>query len=381
MADGAGNAGPAVLVIGAGFAGCAAAWAARRGGKSVQVVHGRAGSSALYSGVADGAPGDAEQQELAREFGLALAEAPRAVATREGLVRLVHGRDRALLDLSRVAGGEVRVLDLCRDDWDAELLARSFASSPWARTTNTRFVSHRLEDFLQGPERRIAAFDLARRLEQGTRAIELADRLHGLAPNADAWLLGPWLGLERDLAHELASALGCPVGETTSAPGGVAGARFELRREALPRALRVTLVTGQVLAVSELATGVTLQLADGATVSARRAVLAFGGVAAGGIRLEQASATSAGWVSAVHVPVPLWLGGEAVDPGSSAWGVSFQRLGFGALDRVGFKLDAALRVAGLDSSFACGDLVTGRPRTVFEALRSGIAAGRAAAIA
>ena len=54
----------------------------------------------------------------------------RRVATLEGNVRPARGSDRALLDLERCAGKRVAVVDLERDDWDAPLLAKSFAASP-----------------------------------------------------------------------------------------------------------------------------------------------------------------------------------------------------------------------------------------------------------
>ena len=124
-----------VLVIGAGFAGVGAAWAIARAGAKVQLLHARAGASALYSGIVDGPTPGAETLELGMRLGLSIAGAPRAVATREGVVRSAMGRDRALLDLEALAGRRIAVADIGRDDWDARLLAQSFAGSPWARRT------------------------------------------------------------------------------------------------------------------------------------------------------------------------------------------------------------------------------------------------------
>jgi len=51
--------------------------------------------------------------------------------------------------------------------------------------------------------------------------------------------------------------------------------------------------------------------------------------------------------------------------------------GLGALERVGIAVEGA-KVRGQSVLFAAGDAVAERPRTVLEAVRSGIAAARAA---
>ncbi|MES1185660.1 MAG: FAD-binding protein, partial [Myxococcales bacterium] len=120
-----------VLVLGAGFAGVAAALAARRAGASVSVVHAAAGASSLYAGSVDGPAlsglePSAPLKELAVGLGLRLS--PHAVvATREGVIRISNGSDAALLDLAPLAGKRIALVDVPRDDWDAPLLARCFA--------------------------------------------------------------------------------------------------------------------------------------------------------------------------------------------------------------------------------------------------------------
>jgi hypothetical protein len=56
------------------------------------------------------------------------------------------------------------------------------------------------------------------------------------------------------------------------------------------------------------------------------------------------------------------------------------------LERVGLWVDASLRLRAADGSpraglFAAGDVVADAPRTLLEAFRSGLVAGRAAALA
>ncbi|MFO7180812.1 MAG: FAD-binding protein, partial [Pseudomonadota bacterium] len=235
---------PSVLVVGAGFAGVAAAWAARQAGARVQVVSAGAGASELYSGLADGAP-NAKAQEIASALGLAVHAAPRAVATREGFVRLVLGRDRAVLDLEALSGRTIAVVDLSRDDFDAGLLAKSLEASAWARSTRTRFVAVPVEALESGPERRFPPFDFARVLENPERVRKLARLLASASAHADGFLLGPWLGIERPVAEELTRLLARPVGETASGPEGAAGARFAVRRRELFGRLEIELAIGR----------------------------------------------------------------------------------------------------------------------------------------
>jgi anaerobic glycerol-3-phosphate dehydrogenase len=369
-----------VLVIGAGLAGLGAAWAAARVGARVTVVHAGAGASALYSGIADGPTPSADTLELSLRLGLQLAGAPRAVATREGVVRSAMGRDRALLDLEALAGRRIAVAEANRDDWDARLLANSFATSAWARRTRTEFVAVPIAGLGEGPERRIAPYDFARCFDDPTRLLTLAEALRAAEPEAAGWLLGPWLGIETEAASRLAAQLSRPVGETSSAPGGAAGARFDLRRDEILRELGVSVERARVHAVVAAADSVFVELDDHRQLEARAVVLALGGVAAGGVVLRpEANSGKLRFQLSLSAPAALRLDGEMVDAGSSPWGPSFQRVGLGALERVGVRADAVGRVSGANRCFACGDVVAGRPRTVLEALNAGIVAGRGAA--
>src|SRR5690606_14615292 len=129
-------------------------------------------------------------------------------------------------------GMTVAVANAERDDWDARLLVRSLCESGWARTTGTRFECLDVPLLRHGYERRIALHDFAALHDGDERRRWLCERLAGAA-RPDAWLLGPWLGIDPGTAPALERELGVPIGETTSPPGGPAGARFARARNAL----------------------------------------------------------------------------------------------------------------------------------------------------
>jgi hypothetical protein len=171
-----------------------------------------------------------------------------------------------------------------------------------------------------------------------------------------------------------------PVGEVSSAPGGAAGARFELRRDEVLRELSVDVRVGGARAVLAASESLWLELEDNSRLEGRAVVLALGGVVAGGVVLRpEAGGDKLRFQLSLAAPATLRLDSEAVDAGSSLWGPSFHRLGMAALERVGVRADAVGRVSGGMRCFAAGDLVAGRPRTVLEALNAGIVAGRGAA--
>ncbi|HVJ19903.1 MAG TPA: hypothetical protein VM686_31025, partial [Polyangiaceae bacterium] len=128
----------------------------------------QAGSSSLTSGAVDfdyeedgdAGPLETEALEFSTALGLWQLGSCR-VATREGVVRKVRGLDLALLNLEPLAGLRIGLTDVDRDDWDGPALARSLASSPWARRTQTEFVAVPIGACRCGPERRISAYDFA----------------------------------------------------------------------------------------------------------------------------------------------------------------------------------------------------------------------------
>jgi glycerol-3-phosphate dehydrogenase subunit B len=378
-----------IAIIGAGIAGVAAAFEFARQGASATVFHDLTGSSGLYSGALDLEPWDVadygsavsgELREFAEQLGAwQLAASPRRIATLEGNLRPTRGSDRALLDLERCAGKRVAVVDLERDDWDARLLAKSFATSPWAAQTKTEFFDFPVSLLQHGFERRISGYDFAALHDAPARAEALQSALRASKSDAQAWLFGPWLGIERPLAEELSSALGLPIGETTSAPGGASGARFERARDRLLG--RIAQVTrGNLLSLERNGGDYTLQLRDRAPERFPIVVLATGGVAAGGVALERSFERrgGTGFRLSFSAPIALELDGEVVEGISSLASLDFAVRGLDALLRVGIASQADGSVRGNPGLFVAGDAIGGRARTALIAADSGIRTARAA---
>ncbi|HEX6274807.1 MAG TPA: NAD(P)-binding protein [Polyangiaceae bacterium] len=381
-----------VAVIGAGVSGAAAAWTLARGGARVSVIHDRAGSSALYAGALDDEPDgssaglDAEARAFADALGIWRLGAV-TLATREGVVRAASGSDRALLDLAGLAGKHVAVADVARDDWDAPLLAGTLAASPWAERTGTRFSAVAVAAIRRGHERRITSHDFAALHDDAERLTALAAVLEASRGEHDAWLLGPWLGTTPQALERLGGSVSVPVGEATSAMGGAAGARFENARDALFAASAIETARARVLGVEPRGDGWLVRFeADERSedeLEAAAVVLASGGVAAGGIRFVWDPVHGAhGFRLGFEAPVELALDGEPGAGSGSLYGPSLDVRGLGVLERVGVHSDGRCAVfrsgetaAGL---FVAGDARAARPRTVLEALRSGVEAGRGA---
>lgn len=373
-----------VLVVGAGFAGLAAAFAARRAGAAVELVSAGAGATALYAGAIDGRlPADAADPSsplgaLGGALGLRFSGQTQ-LATREGVVRASAGADAALLDLAPLAGKRIAVVDVARDDWDAPLLAKAFAASEWARRTGTRFERTRLDLLEKSHQRRTSSFDFAVSFERAERPAWLAEVLKAHA-GPDAWLFGPWLGLRRSLSSELSASAGVPVGEVTSPPGGVAGARFEARRDALLAMLGVEVVTQTVVRVTADGDGVSMMLADGSKLRGSALVVASGGFVSGAIGLRGAlsGAEPAGFELAIAGLPPVQVRGERGRPVSSLFGVDLATRGRGLLESVGLAVAAGGAVVGAPRVFAAGDVLGPAPPSAAHALLSGLQAGAAA---
>jgi len=379
-----------VAIIGAGIAGAAAAFEIARQGGRATVFHDLTGSSGLYSGALDlelwdkmnGASAlSGELIEFAKQLGTwELGPAARRVATLEGNVRPARGADSALLDLDRCAGKRVAVVDLERDDWDAPLLAKSFAGSAWAVQTQTQFFAAGAQILQKGFERRISGYDFAALHDAPERAQALQTALRESGVSADAWLFGPWLGIERPLAQELSAALRVPVGETTSAAGGAAGARFEQARDRLLGRL-ADVQRGRLVSIERHSSGYyRLQLQDRAPQEFRAVVLATGGVAAGGVALERSFERrgGTGFRLSFTAPLALELDAEVVEGVSSLANVDFVERGLGALLKVGIATRADGSVRDNPGLFVAGDAIAGRPRTALIAADSGIEAARSA---
>ncbi len=383
-----------LAVVGAGAAGVSAAWRAA-GRANVSLVHDTAGSSSLYSGAVDvlpwhdahlAPPLDAASAELAAKL-WQLGDPECRVATPAGVLRPARGIDPALLDLVPLAGKHIAVAEVSRDAWDAALVARALGDSEWAKSTSTHFSVVEVAALRHTHERFIPAWDFARLHDDPERRAWLCEHIRRAQSDADAWLFGPWLGVEPGSASELRKALGRPIGETTSPPGGAAGTRFERTRDALLEHSGVSVVEARALSLVPNERCWRMELGparSGAganeTLEVDAVVLAIGGVAAGGVVLDEPLAGHRGGASfhlSLDAPLRFELDGQELDGVSSLHGVDFEELGLGALARVGV-LATGPRVSGRSGLFVAGDVVAGRPRTVLEAVRSGIAAADAA---
>jgi anaerobic glycerol-3-phosphate dehydrogenase len=390
-----------VLVIGAGFAGAAAAFAASRAGARVTLVHDRAGASELYAGALDltpwDAPSDSEAERAAlgdaalRDFRDAVgvwALGQRHVATRGGVVRRALGADAALLDLTPLAGRRVGVADIGRDDWDAPELAAALGACDWAERTRTTFTPVAVKLLRLGHERRITPYDFAAAHDDPERLRALARALSDADARVDGWLLGPWLGLSPGTPSALRALVPVAVGEATSPMGGPAGARFEQARARLIASLALELRRGRVVKVSRSETGWSVSVdaeEGGRTVEleATTVVLATGGVAAGGIRLGWEPGHGArGFELGYEAPAVLALDGVFLGSAGSMFGPDLERAGLSVLERVGIAASAdgeALGGAAGGGLYVAGDAAAGRARTVLGAVLAGLRAGARAA--
>jgi glycerol-3-phosphate dehydrogenase subunit B len=386
-----------LVVVGAGVAGVATAQAAAGAGLDVVVVRGGSGASCLYSGAVDDADGAVVTPELASfvsSLGFCVTGACQ-VATRAGCLRPASGRDPSVLDIASLrAGAVVAVAKVGRVGWDADALARSYEADPWARERGLKFVALDVELLRYAAEDRLCDRDFASRLDEPGRMAWTAVQMARVLGDHRAVLCGPWLGLSGDVARELSSRMGRPVGEALS--GDVAGARFERARDRLLRADRVRAVSGRATRTS----GLCVELESGERLPAAAVVLAAGGLVGGGIVFRDPDASAwqgggaartSGLAAAIDSEAAVGARGRAFAGSGSALGPSFETLAWtggrlaAPFERVGLLADAdgaALSSAGtaVPGLFVAGALVADRPRTVLEAVRSGVRAARAAAL-
>ncbi len=396
----------ALVVVGAGVAGTAAAWALRRGGDRVTVVDGGLGASGMGGGAVDDVPWDelavaerrtgksadcarisAEMTEFVEALGLhrVAAEGPRAVvATIAGRLRSARGHDRALLDLSRFTGQTVGVLGADRAGWDADALARGLQEEAFAREKRLDFRAVDGVVFRHALEDRYPDADLAALVDEPARFAWLAERLaEVIAENAgksrlSALLVGPWLGLAEPRAEALSERLGVAVGEVLVASSPVAGLRFEAARARLFAANGVILRRARAMELRPDGKLYRVVLEGGEELEAEAVALALGGVAGGGVlytppeRRAGAGLPTRGGVPfalSMKAPFELAIDARALDVMGSMMGPDLDERAWSVLERVGVAANS--RQKGL---IAVGDLLSGRPRTWLAAAQSGLSA-------
>jgi hypothetical protein len=311
------------------------------------------------------------------------------VATAAPRLRSARGADRALLDLQPLAGGRIGVADVAVDGWDAALLAEALNQSEWARQTRTCAEAIPVELFRADTESHYPSHDLASLHDDAARAESFARAVAAAATEVDAWLFGPWLGTDAETSRRLREQLSVPGGEITSQPGGAAGSRFERARDRLLESAGVRVVRARATRLrfhgGAWSVGGWTSAGESAgegseLLAADAVVLAVGGLVSGGVGLRSRRSPEPGsgpFALSLDAPVHFELDGEELLGVASLHGLDLQSWGIGALERVGIATDAA-RVRGAEQLFAAGSVVAGRPRTTLEAVRTGIAAARAA---
>ncbi len=400
-----------MLVIGAGVAGVAAAHAAEQRGAQVTLVHDRAGATELSSGALDwlGWEQDAPRRgawvsdtDGALEEGAAaalpaallrfsdalgawqLSDAPARVVTTSGFTRPARGVQRGVLDVRALAGRRVAVPLLPRADWDGEALCRALAQDAALARLRIRFTPLQVNVLRFRAEEVGSSRDLAAAHDAEERVRWLAEQLRPHA--AEAWLMGPWLGLHEAASGALSEALGVPVGETLSDLGQAAGARLGAalarlaRRHARVVQARVTLLERDAAAPDGAGWRAHCEAPDGAMMEplrAARVVLASGGLGAGGLTLTPTQAGVSGGARlgvSFAAALRLELDGAPLSAASSLHGFEFERRGRLALERLGL---ARVPAPGLLSA---GDARAGEPRTLLQSAYTGLLAGAASAL-
>jgi glycerol-3-phosphate dehydrogenase subunit B len=402
-----------IAIVGAGLAGLAAAWSARRKGHEVTIVSAGPGASALGGGAVDDVP----WEQLVRAS-RALGITPRArplpddvhaftsdlgtwnldderlawVATIAGRVRPARGRDHALLDLATLPGARVMLPRADRSSWDADAIAAGLTDDPFARAHRITFLAADAPVLRFDEERRVADGDLALRHDAEARLAWLAERIReGVTrTSATAVLLGPWLGAAASQSARLSQLAGLPVGEALCGVGSPAGLRFEAARDRLLATIGARVLVDRVTTI-ERDGGLAITLTRGASLLVDGVVLATGGLAGGGLIYEPPdyhaaadlpSGVRAPFRLSLRAPVTLAakLGADALtgEATSSLHGPAIDETAWPRGNRAGMLESAGIRCKGAraaDGITAAGDVVAGRPRTALEAVAAGICAG------
>jgi glycerol-3-phosphate dehydrogenase subunit B len=404
-----------VLILGAGIAGLAAAFRARRRGHAVSLISTGAGASALGGGAVDDVPWE-ERLRASRLLGepmhlralspdvqafsdaLGLWELPAEgapvplIATAVGRLRPARGRDLALLDHASLPRGcRVLLPRIPRVGWDADAIAATLADEPVARRAGLRFEAADIPVLRYADEARIPDGDLAARHDDPARVAWLAERLREGVARAGkggpaAVLLGSWLGARASRASDLSARVGSPVGEALLGIGSAAGLRFESAREQLLAAIGADLVIDRAAALRFEGARATVSLTRGAALAGDAVVIAVGGLVGGGVvyappehaaKEDLPPRGAVPFALSVSVPVTFAVGAGRVDIVASMQGPELDVAAWptgthaGALEAVGIASVDGRVAKGV---VAAGDVIAGRPRTLLEAVASGLRA-------
>ncbi len=394
----------AVVVVGSGFAGTAAALAANPTTNEVVLVAGSAGASTLWTGAVDAMPwedaaGPHAGPAMSAEFAAALdaldafvvRDRSATLVTAAGLVRPARGREAGLLDVQSAAPGPIAVVRAARPGWDADSLARAWGDP---------FVAIDAELLRYTDEEVVPDAEFAARHDDEARLDWLSARIReALARVGSRWaavVLPPSLGVERERSGALSSRVGAPCGEAVGMPGGPVGLRFEAARDRAIRAACVRVVADRATRVDAVARGWRVHLGSGGSVDAAAVVLAAGGLVGGGLEYAPSEfALATALPPSARVPIRLTLVapatvgayGAPLELPSSLFGAAPESIAppfvaHSLLERAGILVEADGAVTGDPGTrgvFAAGEIVADAPRTCLAALASGCVAGAAAA--
>jgi glycerol-3-phosphate dehydrogenase subunit B len=392
-----------IVVIGSGAAGCAAALVAAAADARVRVVAGAAGATALSGGALDFSDwnGDvsknawnaiAEKAFKQLDFG-SLPDEGILAATTAGILRPAAGADHALLDLDRVGRGNILVPRGDHPNWDAPVLARSWAASEISSARSISFVAldaslNRFKD-----ERILADAEIAARHDDDARLEWLGERLReALARNPGfvGVILPPWLGVKSSRAESLSKKVGIRCGEAVSGLAGPSGSRFRSARDRAFANANVELASGWVKRVHATKTGWRVDLEDATWLDADAVILATGGLVGGGLVYSPGAAATAAELppdalptirSVIESEAILGAHDEPIGHPSSLFGAQPEAIAWpfardAWIERVGILVDARGHARSSQRGlFACGDALADRPRAWLDAFASGANAG------
>jgi hypothetical protein len=389
-----------VLVVGGGVAGTAAVYRALEREEPCTWIHMGVGASAANGGAldwdydGDDPIGDEPMVGLSPELerfgsgvlGWQLPAQGVRVVTPEGQVRHARGCDLGILNLAALGAGVLAVLDVPRPGWDAPRLCAALNGDVWLRARGLRCVALKLDVDGLGLPSGLADAEYARGFGA---ASGVAERLASmLTADVRAVLAGPWLFSDATAASALRAVVaqtrpGVVVGETLSPPFGLAGRRFEASRAALvARSPTLEVIVGKALRVDTEGAGFSAQVSTpGAVmvsgeqvrkVSARRCVLAMGGLVSGALRLD--AQRRLGLEVVLEPPRPLLYTGRPLLPVAAETGFDVQAFGLEALSNVGLTARPSDGPLGGGTVRVVGDLVADVPRTALRAAQSGLEA-------
>ncbi|NRA33559.1 MAG: hypothetical protein HRU17_09485 [Polyangiaceae bacterium] len=376
-----------LVVVGAGAAGTASAWAASSRA-DVIVLCDRDGDTALAGGAlltggADDVPLSFSETAAVTEFFEKLNYwrlQPDRVVSDTGMLLACAGLTDWQLPASRFdalqEGATVGVVAWGTNESESRLLARALREQLAAQGLHFEAIA------IAGAGRwaDTPSADIAGYLDTAPGFAELEAGLKTQCEKLAAALFPPVLGVAENLGTFLEKSLSLPCGEWAGALRSTAGHRFASRRDALFQAVGVEMRGDRAESLARTADGWKIEFRGGGSLLADRIVLACGGLASGGIRLGSSAETLSGAPAASlswKAPGDVVLDGTHVSSTGAASGLDLSHLGLDALQRIGLQADRAggLRAPGL---FGAGALLAGRPRTLLEAVVSGLAAGSAA---